>query len=178
MNMGSKTKTYTNLSASRMFEEDDNLYMEEIIRIFAQTESIASDVVMPIVLNDANTFFNEAIFEKFGATSDFDMQIVTMKDGSVLNYVQTNIEPTATELYGYFTGDADDVYVKDSILKVRDSISQLTTDDSCTQRFYQTLNDNGTVHQYSVDYPMYVKDDMTYVVKSKNEGNDVVPLVD
>ena len=38
--MGSKTKYYTNLDCQRMFDDDDDLYIEEMLRIYAQTKSM------------------------------------------------------------------------------------------------------------------------------------------
>ncbi len=149
--MGSKTKTYRNFSASRMFEDKDNLYMKEIVRIYAQTGSIAPQDIMPVVLEDANKFFREDIFEKMGSTTEINFTSGVISDEGVLNVVK-QYDNTATEVNQYFIKDGNDTAVDSSILKAKTYLDdRYSSSNECSTIGYQTF-DCCTIE---VEYPVY-----------------------
>jgi len=149
--MGSKTKTYRDFSASRMFEDEDNLYIKEIIRIYAQTKSIAPQDIMPVVLEDANKFFREDIFKKMGSTIEINFTSGVITDEGILNVVK-QYDNTATVIDSYFIKDGNGLAVNSDILKAKTYLDdRYSSSTLCSTEGYQIF-DCCTV---SVEYPTY-----------------------
>ncbi len=152
--MGSKTKTVSDLQAVNMFENEDNLFSQELIRIYARTGTLDASRLLPPLLNDSITFFNDIVFETMGATIDLEMNILEYTDDAILSYVQT-IDPTATEVTGNGMVDSNDTPVDGDILKIKDLLAASYTPVSgYGQTLYQTLTFT-TTGNYEVVYSAY-----------------------
>ncbi len=136
--MGSRTKTVSDLQSMRMFKEEDNLFSQDLIRIYARLGTLEADKLLPPLIQDSTTFFNEKVFEALGATSEITMEIIDYSDESVLSYIQT-VDPSATEVSGSGTVDNNAVQVNSDILKTRDLLAGYTTVPGHTQVASQSL---------------------------------------
>lgn len=165
--MGSKTKVYSNLQANRMLDEEHGLYSKELVRIYGQTLRIDPMEMMAILLSDSQHFFNEAVFEAFGASANTDMKVLTLNDDAVLAHVKT-IYPGATSITGFGGKDDNEVQV-DSMIKKLIEIMPLSDNPGTPYDLYQDLN-FGSTGTYSVTYPWYYDNSGLQNVRIKDDG--------
>ncbi len=177
--MGSKTKTVSDLQAMRMFENEDNLYSQELIRLYARIGSLEPTKLIPPLIQDSTTFFNEKVFEHFGATANIEMNIIDYSDDSILAYIKS-IDSSATEVLGSGTVDSLGNSVKSEILKVKDSLSsEYSSVGGNSQVASQSLTFD-TTGEYTETYPAYniIGDIMTVVMVNNVPDTSFNPITE
>lgn len=63
---GSKSRTYTDIQANKLFDPNTNLFQKELVRIFALTKDIEPLYYTRTILNSINKYLSFAVFEKLG----------------------------------------------------------------------------------------------------------------
>lgn len=178
--MGSRTKTYRDLSAQRMFEDKDNLYAQEMIRIYARTGSIDPQVMLPSILQDSNQFFNEKVFEHMGVTAQIDMNVDQIEEDSIVSWIRNNYDSGVQGISDWFLFDVNDVPVDSNIIKAYDYMegSSFEPDDSCLTDFHQNLEYSGGTGTWRINFPVYVQGEHRYAVLGENRNNGFVPKIE
>ena len=108
--MGSKSTTYSEITITNMFDEDDNLFTKDILRIFALTKRIDPIVFTKQMIQNINVFFNNKMLERFGVIIDGNLKseemdhedfkrVVAEKTGINLNYLGLGVI-TTKDCYG------------------------------------------------------------------------------
>ncbi len=151
--MGSKEETYRGFQASRMFEEEDNLFSKEMVRLYAQYKTLDPSVLLPLMLGDSTYFFNELAFEKLGFSADANFHEISITDDAMLSYIRNNVDPNAVNILGYGLSDDNNKPVSQNIYKIK-SLITMDEDTSKTKVFSQELV-FGEQCTYSVVYPYY-----------------------
>ena len=165
MNMGSKEETHTDLSVNRMFGDNDNMYMEELIRIVNENKTMNPATILPNMLNDQMMFFNEAVFEKAGALSNVSFTAEGVTAESINSYLIQSVDSSAKYVQNFFLYDANGKLVDGSIIKTLEALNGLYTTAACSQTMYQILASDGGNKSYEVIYPSYYIDGKEYRVK-------------
>jgi len=175
--MGSKTKYYTNLDCQRMFDDDDDLYIEEMLRIYARTKSMDPADILPPMIMDSMFFFNERVFEKMGMAAEVEMDIIDITNDSVKSYIYTEVDPTVRDVLEWFTIDQNEKVVDSNLLKVKSYLEE--TYETCPGTPVETWQyldgERSPEGQYIVEtHPVNI-DGVCYTIKTRDSGSDRLP---
>jgi hypothetical protein len=174
--MGSRTKTYSGLSAGSMFERDDNLWVKEIIRYYGQTKSLESTPLIKTILQDSTYFFNEKVFEKFGASAEIEMEIERFDDASILQTIRNTVDPTATRVLDAFNSDKNGKIVSGSAIKTKEALdAKYAADYDCLTEVYEYLESDVGRVKLTMTFPAYKIDGGLYRIATKQVGDSLLP---
>jgi hypothetical protein len=166
--MGSRTKYYTDLQVNNMFTPDDNLWGSELARIAALSGSMSARDILPTVINDANMFYNEAVFDKMGITADVELSTARLTEDGIKEYIQTNIDPDISKVdeWGYSGVDATILQVYDALIDLYPQDTSLEPDE-----MYQIID--GV--KYSLEYYPFIIEDKAYYISTATTDDKKVP---
>ena len=175
--MGSRTKYYTDLQVNNMFEGQDNLWGHELARVAAANSTMNPAAIMPSIINDANMFYNEAVFDKMGVTANVDMSVARLTKEGIGLYINQNIDPDIDHVVEWFYKDDNQVVVEPLILQVYTALEdEYTHTGDYTNTLWQELNGD----MYEIEFlPYDIDDDDTpYTIRKAIHTGKEIPDVE
>jgi hypothetical protein len=175
--MGSRTKYYTDLQVNNMFDSEDNLWGHELARVAALNGSMSASAILPSIINDANMFFNEAVFDKMGVTANVDMSIARLNKEGIGLYINQNIDPDIDNVIEWFYQDDNQVVVEPLILQVYTALEdEYTHTGNYSNILWQELNSA----MYEIEFlPYDIDDDGTpYTIRKVIHTDKEIPDVE
>jgi len=106
---GGKEKTYSDIHSSQIYDQGDNLYTAELIRMFASMGGIFPAAYTKSMIDASTKYFNVNYLEKLGVTCRVNVPIKTIMNENVIEGVSDRLgfKPAFTAILVCVMNDID-----------------------------------------------------------------------